>query len=104
MDDQDRKDAMFERYGRPVKIDAGLALRVAGLRSKIHPRDAFACRYSSVEAAHAFADANRRYHGHEVFGPFETEVGPVNVVDLRRSLAGAGFAPCDPALPDRHKA
>jgi hypothetical protein len=91
---------LIDRYGYPDRINTAGMLRVLGLRGEIHPRDAFACRYPSMEAASAFARSNRERNGLAVHGPFETEVGPIALVDLRPALLRIGGKLTDPALPD----
>lgn len=92
---------LVARYGQPVAIDAAGLLRAMGLRTEIHPRDACAIRYATLEAATAFATANRECYGHTVHGPIETEVGSVAVIDFRHAILNHGREPTDPALPDK---
>lgn len=97
-----RRFQLRQRYGAPVRVDTAGVLRAAhGLRRSIHPRDAAAFRYPSPAAAEAYSEANREFWGHTVLGPYETEVGPVVVVDLRPALVRAGAKATDPALPDQ---
>lgn len=91
---------LIKRYGQPVRLDTAGVLRAMGLRRELHPRDAFACRYGSMEAARAFAAVNRERNGLTVHGPILTEVGPISVVDFRAALERSGSKPTDPALPD----
>lgn len=91
---------LVARYGRPVAIDTAGTLRAMGLRGKLHPKDAVACRYASLAAATAFAEADREHYGHEVIGPVETEIGPIAVVDLRSVILRLDGEPTDPGVPD----
>lgn len=92
--------ALIRRYGQPEKLNTASTLRSLGLREKFHPRDVVAVRYVSVEAANAFAKANRERHNLDVIGPFETPAGPVNLIDFRRTFTATGFPVTDPSLPD----
>lgn len=93
-------ESLYRRYGRPERYSTALALRLFGLRGQIHPLDAYAWRYASVEAAEVFAARSRRYLIHTVHGPLITEVGPINLLDLRPWLIQHGAEPRDPVLPD----
>lgn len=92
-------DRLIERYGRPQPVDAGLALRLVGKRAEIHPRDVYASVCALAEAADMFAEANRRYYGHEVYRA-PVDGGVLQVVDLRGALVREGCEPTDPSLPD----
>jgi hypothetical protein len=92
--------ALIRRYGQPEMLNTAATLRALGLRDKFHPRDVAAIRYTSVEAANAFAKANREAHDLDVLGPFETPAGPVNILDFRRNYTAGGKPVTDPLLPD----
>lgn len=94
------KADLWERHGRPRAVDPGLALRTAGLRADVHPRDVFASCYRDAVAAEAFAAANREHYGHPTLAVMTVEGGILGIVDLRPSLREVGVDLTDPALPD----
>jgi hypothetical protein len=86
---------------RPGKrLNSARVLAALGLRKTIHPRDAYVYAHPTALAFEAYAKANREVHGLDVLGPFETEAGFVEIVDLRSALRRLGAEPTDPALPD----
>jgi hypothetical protein len=89
------------KYGEPRTVRNGPALRLAGLRSEIHPDDVFASLHDSREAAKAFMEANDHFYGHPNYGPFVTDNGFLVIADLRHVLADNGVETTDPKLPDR---
>lgn len=91
------------RYGQPVAVEPGPALRLFGRRNEIHPRDVVACLHSSTEAAEAFTAANREHWHHDTLGPVVVDGGVLAVVDLRGALRAHGCEPTDPRLPDDHR-
>jgi hypothetical protein len=91
---------LWHQYGRPKAADTAMALRLLGKRDEVHPRDAFACVYSSREAAEAFREANREHWGHPSLGIVVVDGGVLGVSDLRPALRGFGAEPTNPALPD----
>ncbi len=98
------REELWAKYGRPAVrrgSQAGDVLRALRLRDSLHPRDCVVGVYPSMEAAEAFAAANREHWGHEVIGPAVANGDVVDVVDLRPSMAKlSGWAQIDPALPD----
>lgn len=100
--DRDRlRGDLYQRYGRPMPLSrCGTALRIMNRRDDIHPRDAIAVLYPSMDAAEAFAALNRDHFGHDVIGPLPVPAGALAVVDLRQQLTDLGGEPTDPALPD----
>ena len=96
----DEVERPIDRYGRPTQLDTATVLRALGLRSEIHPQDARACGYPSMEAARAFARVNVEQNDTPVFGPFDTADGPVMVLDLRRQLRARGNVIMDPLWAD----
>lgn len=82
------------------QLDTARVLRWLGLRGELHPRDAVAFSYPDREVFEASAQRDREVHGNDVHGPYETETGPVAVVDLRPQLRTRGVPPTPPSLPD----
>jgi hypothetical protein len=72
---------LFEKYGRPERVDA-LWVLAALNRPDLDPAGVTAWRYPTVEAANAFAAANRRHHGLTSIGPAVTNGGIVGAVIL----------------------
>jgi hypothetical protein len=85
-----------ERYGKPVQVHGGDALRQLGLRGTIHPDGVVAFLYPSQEAADAYAAGNLEHHGHTHLGSYAVAGGVVGVADLRHALRKV----TDPAEPD----
>lgn len=94
------KADLWERYGQPKLVDKALALRTAGLRADVHPRDVSAAVHSSMEAAEAAVAANRQHYDHPNLALMPVDGGVLTIVDLRPSLRERGFDPTDPSLPD----
>lgn len=80
---------LVARYGKPVKIPGIVGLATLGLDDQGIPADdVIAFRYSSLQAAEAFAASNKRRHGHPSLGVAEeNDGGAVGVTDLRPALA-----------------
>jgi hypothetical protein len=91
------------------RFDPAIALRLVGKRGEVHPNDIAAFVYPSMEKAERAADANRKLHRHYVLGPIVTEVGPVNIIDLRPAFDRQHraqmkeYRPTDPNLPDDYQ-
>jgi hypothetical protein len=85
-----------ERYGKPIQVHGGDALRQLGLRGTIHPDGVVAFLYPSQGAADAYAAGNLEHHGHPDLGSYEVAGGVVGVVDMRHALPKV----TDPAEPD----
>ena len=92
--------ALWEQHGKPRSLNAAGVLRAAGMRNELHPHDCVVYAYPTKEAFGDFAEANRFYHGNTTYGPYETEVGWVGIVDFRRQLAATSHGVTDPLLPD----
>jgi hypothetical protein len=98
------RQQLWARYGQPESVDTAAALRLIGKREEVHPRDAHAFRYQSVEAAEAYASANLEHWGHPTLGAHVGEDGSVvGVLDFRPQLASLDREPTDPSLPDDGK-
>jgi hypothetical protein len=80
--------------------DAGMALRLLGLRDQIHPDDVAAFIYTSREVQDAFAQGNLEHNGSPTYGPVMVDCGLLSVVDMRSQMAEHDCPPTDPALPD----
>jgi hypothetical protein len=76
-------EQLRERYGKPQTADLSFVLRLLDHNDPVDPHWSMAYRYPSVEAFEAFADGNRRHHGHESLGPAVTEDGVFGVTLLR---------------------
>jgi hypothetical protein len=83
-------------------VDTAAALRHAGLRESVHPRDAYAFAYRDAAAAQAWQQSTLDHHGVGHFGTYATGRGPevIGIYDLRPALAELGAPPTDPGLPD----
>lgn len=102
-----------DRQARRVR-NTGDALRLAGLRHELHPHDAVAFIYPTREYFDASADRDRRKHGNDVHGPYDTAQGLLGIVDIRRQMRewqqelrsrhpdspASGDGTTNPALPD----
>lgn len=86
--------------GKAERTDTAAALRLAGLREKIHPRDAVAFIYPGRAYFDASARRDREIHRNDVHGPFETADGLLGIVDIRPAVREAGILATDPAMPD----
>lgn len=80
--------------------DTGAALRLAGLRDYLHPRDAVAVFYPDLDYFRESAARDRENHGNEVYGPYATDAGLLGIVDMRPQTRGV-IDVTDPALPDQ---
>jgi hypothetical protein len=68
-------------YGKPEPVDPRWVLAALN-RPDVDPAAVVAFRYSSVEAARAFAEANACHYGHATLGPAVTNLGVVDAVVL----------------------
>ena len=85
---------------RAERADTAAALRLAGLRTQIHPYDAVAFFYPDRAYFEASAERDRQIHHNDVHGPFIAGDGLLGIVDIRRQLREHGYKVTDPALPD----
>lgn len=97
-----RRAALTAAHGQPRHMDTAVALRFAGIREHVHPRDAYAFAYRDAQAAHAWQQSTLDHHGVGHFGTYATGTGPevVGIYDLRSAMAQLGAEPTDPGLPD----
>jgi hypothetical protein len=79
------------RYGDQCELlpDVGPLLQMLG-RDDVDPQSAIGCRYATLEALEAFAEGNRRHHGHEAIGPVAGPDGKLYGVTV---LTGLGRGP-----------
>jgi hypothetical protein len=73
-----RHTALCARWGRPEPVDMVTAVGVLGAEAA-NP-DAYAFRYTSREAAEAFAASNLEHYGYRSFGPVVTDDGVIGAV------------------------
>src|SRR6266567_9504616 len=77
-----RRAALEAAHGKPRHVDTAVALRRAGLREHVHPRDAYAFAYRDADAAHAWQQATLDHHGVGHFGTYATGEGPEVVIGI----------------------
>lgn len=99
-DHEQRRRQLEDAHGRPVLAGAGDALRLLGLRDRVHPLDVIAFVYRDQAAADAWAASNADHYGHPCLGTIPVDGGVLGVLDLRPALAREGVGPKDPAEPD----
>jgi hypothetical protein len=99
---EERQQALYGAHGRPKQVDGGAALRLLGLRDRVHPIDVVAFAYRDQAAADAYAASNAEHHGLASLGTAPCDGGVVGVLDLRPALAeyGRSYEPADPRKPD----
>lgn len=98
---EERHDALRARYGPIRQADAGMALRLAGLREKVHPLDVIAYLYQSREAAEAYAESNQEHYGHSSLAVIPCDTGVTGIIDLRPFMRREGMCVMFPGLPDK---
>jgi hypothetical protein len=85
-EDDTRREYMWERYGRPVTVDAATALRMLGI-TDVDPSEVHAFRYRDREAADAYASANLEHYGHPTLGSYILGDEVIGVLDFRPAIA-----------------
>jgi hypothetical protein len=85
----ERHEALCAKWGRPEPYDRYRAIVMVGAAKA--PEDVIAFRYSSREAAQAFADSNLEHYGIRSLGIAESEDGVIGVTHVPANYVRADW-------------
>jgi hypothetical protein len=102
--DWERRAILRAEHGTPAGFPGtATALRLLGVRDRIHPNDAVAFVYRDQAAADAFAASNAAHCDLPSLGTVPVDGGVLGALDLRPALARGGLPGTAPARPDNWK-
>lgn len=92
-----RRERLTAEHGASRHVDTAAALRLLGVRDRVHPMDAYAYAYRDQAAADAWQASTAEHHGIQSLGTVVGGDEVIGVYDLRHA---PGITPTDPSLPD----